>query len=34
VFAAAIVLVGPGFVLLFWLHGRQLLESDASPQAR
>ncbi|HXN37820.1 MAG TPA: cytochrome d ubiquinol oxidase subunit II [Solirubrobacteraceae bacterium] len=34
VFAAAVVLVGPGFVLLFWLHGRQLLESDASPQAR
>jgi cytochrome bd ubiquinol oxidase subunit II len=25
VFAAAVMLVGPGFVLLFWLHGRQLL---------
>jgi cytochrome bd ubiquinol oxidase subunit II len=29
VFAAAVLLVGPGFLLLFWLHGRQLLEPDA-----
>jgi cytochrome d ubiquinol oxidase subunit II len=31
VFIAAVVLVVPGFLLLFWLHGRQLLESDAPP---
>jgi cytochrome d ubiquinol oxidase subunit II len=31
VFVAAVLLVGPGFLLLFWLHGRQLLESDAHP---
>ncbi len=29
VFAVAVLLVGPGFLLLFWLHGRQLLKSDA-----
>ncbi len=28
VFAAAVLLVGPGFLLLFRLHGRQLLKSD------
>ena len=28
VFVAAALLVGPSFVLLFWLHGRQLLESE------
>jgi cytochrome d ubiquinol oxidase subunit II len=33
VFAAALLLVGPGFLLLFWLHGRQLLESDVNPTA-
>ncbi len=27
---AAILLVGPSFLLLFWLHGRQLLQSDTS----
>jgi cytochrome d ubiquinol oxidase subunit II len=27
----AVVLVVPGFLLLFWLHDRQLLESDAPP---
>jgi cytochrome bd ubiquinol oxidase subunit II len=32
VFAAAVVLVGPGFLLLFSLHGRQMLESD-EPEA-
>jgi cytochrome bd ubiquinol oxidase subunit II len=32
-FVAVILLVGPGFLLLFWLHGRQLLESDADPTA-
>ncbi len=26
---AAVVLVVPGFLLLFWLHGRQMLQSDA-----
>jgi cytochrome bd ubiquinol oxidase subunit II len=31
VFVLAVVLVIPGFLLLFWLHGRQLLESDAPP---
>jgi cytochrome d ubiquinol oxidase subunit II len=31
VFILAVVLVVPGFLLLFWLHGRQLLESDAPP---
>jgi cytochrome bd ubiquinol oxidase subunit II len=30
VFALAVVLVVPGFLLLFWLHGRQLLDGDAS----
>jgi cytochrome d ubiquinol oxidase subunit II len=33
VFVAAVLLVGPGFLLLFWLHGRQLLESDAPSAA-
>ena len=28
-YVAAVLLVGPGFLLLFWLHGRQMLESDA-----
>jgi cytochrome d ubiquinol oxidase subunit II len=28
VFVAAALLVGPSFVLLFWLHGRQLLEGE------
>jgi cytochrome d ubiquinol oxidase subunit II len=27
----AVVLVVPGFLLLFWLHGRQSLESEAPP---
>ncbi len=31
VFILAVVLVIPGFLLLFSLHGRQLLESDAPP---
>ncbi|HSZ03995.1 MAG TPA: cytochrome d ubiquinol oxidase subunit II [Solirubrobacteraceae bacterium] len=30
VFAAAVLLVGPSFLLLFWLHGRRLLESEHS----
>jgi cytochrome d ubiquinol oxidase subunit II len=30
VFVAAVLLVIPGFVLLFWLHGRRLLEPEAS----
>jgi cytochrome d ubiquinol oxidase subunit II len=34
VFAAAVLLVGPSFLLLFWLHGRRLLESEASTTAR
>jgi hypothetical protein len=29
VFVAAAVLVGPSFLLLFSLHGRQLLEGDS-----
>jgi hypothetical protein len=28
IFVAAAVLVGPSFLLLFWLHGRQLLEGE------
>jgi cytochrome bd ubiquinol oxidase subunit II len=28
IFVAAALLVGPSFLLLFWLHGRQLLEPD------
>lgn len=28
VFAAAVLLVGPGLLLLFWLQGRELLKSD------
>jgi cytochrome d ubiquinol oxidase subunit II len=28
VFVAAVLLVGPALLLLFWLHGRQLLKSD------
>jgi cytochrome bd ubiquinol oxidase subunit II len=28
IFAAAALLVGPSFLLLFWLHGRQLLGSE------
>jgi NADH dehydrogenase len=28
IFAAAVLLIGPAFLLLFWLHGRQLLESE------
>jgi cytochrome d ubiquinol oxidase subunit II len=31
VFILAVVLVIPGFLLLFWLHSRQLLESDTPP---
>ena len=31
VFVLAVVLVIPSFLLLFWLHGRQLLESDEPP---
>jgi len=31
VFAAAVLLVGPGFAMLFWLHGRRMLESGAEP---
>jgi len=31
VFILALVLVVPGFLLLFWLQGRQLLESDDPP---
>jgi cytochrome d ubiquinol oxidase subunit II len=27
----AVILVVPAFLLLFWMHGRQLLESDAPP---
>jgi len=33
VFAAAVLLVVPGFLLLFRLHGRQLLKSDAPTTA-
>lgn len=33
VFAAVVLLVGPGFLLLFWLQGRQLLKSDAPTTA-
>jgi cytochrome bd ubiquinol oxidase subunit II len=29
VFVVAALLVGPSFVLLFWLHGRQLLEGES-----
>jgi cytochrome bd ubiquinol oxidase subunit II len=32
VFVLAVLLVGPGFLLLFWLHGRQLLGSDSAAQ--
>ena len=32
VFVAAVLLVGPGFLLLFWLHGRQMLESDVTAE--
>jgi cytochrome d ubiquinol oxidase subunit II len=28
VFVAAALLVGPSFLLLFWLHGRQLLKGE------
>jgi cytochrome bd ubiquinol oxidase subunit II len=31
VFACAVLLVGPGFLLLFRLHGRQMLESESGP---
>jgi cytochrome d ubiquinol oxidase subunit II len=31
VFIAAVVLVGPSFALLFWLHGRRLLQADEAP---
>ena len=34
VFLAAVLLVGPGFLLLFRLQGRQLLESEESPGGR
>ncbi len=33
VFVAAVLLVGPGFLLLFRMQGRQLLESEEQPRA-
>lgn len=34
VFIVAALLVGPSFLLLFWLHGRRLLESEGSTTVR
>jgi len=28
IFVSAALLVGPSFLLLFWLHGQQLLEAE------
>jgi cytochrome d ubiquinol oxidase subunit II len=34
VFLAAVALVGPGFLLLYWLHGRQLLDAEGGPPSQ